>query len=186
MQLRKLLCLAVILLLVSTIKLWGQNTPPAPEKLTLQQSVQLAWNNNIPLQQKNMITKSTNIDYEQAKANRLPDLNGNWNNRWNNGRSLNPFTNAYSDKRFISSNIGMNSNTILFSGLRLQSTIRQTDYSYQASKMEKQQTKDELTLNVLSSYLNVLNFENDLVNAQSQASLYFIIQVPLPATSYQI
>lgn len=127
---------------------------------TIKQCVDKALENNIPVKQQGLLSDAAKADWQQAKANLLPNLNGNWGYGFNQGRAINPFTNTYINQQFSSSNIGLNAGITLFSGLQLQNLIRQTGYAYHASEMEWQQSKDKLTLDVILAYLTVLNNED--------------------------
>ena len=138
---------------------------------SLQQCVETALNNNIPVKQNELLLQSARADWQRAKANLLPDLNGNWGYGWNQGRAIDPFTNGYIDQRFSSSGAGLSAGLTLFGGLQLQNLIRQTGYAYHASEMEWQQSKDKLTLDVLLAYLTVLNNEDTWKIMSEQAEI---------------
>jgi outer membrane protein len=59
----------------------------------------------------------------------------------------------------------------LFNGLSLQNLIRQYSLTYEASKMDWQQAKDNLTLSVILGYLQVLSTEDQLTQSRNQATL---------------
>ena len=59
----------------------------------------------------------------------------------------------------------------MFNGFLLQNTIKQNAYAYDAAKMEWQQTKDNVTLNVILAYLQILNNEDLLEQSQDRAEL---------------
>ncbi|HTN08937.1 TolC family protein [Agriterribacter sp.] len=138
---------------------------------SLQQCVETALNNNIPVKQNELLLQSARADWQKAKAGLLPDLNGNWGYGWNQGRAIDPFTNSYIDQRFSSSGAGLSAGLTLFGGLQLQNLIRQTGYAYHASEMEWQQSKDKLTLDVLLAYLTVLNTEDTWKIMSEQAEV---------------
>ena len=138
---------------------------------SLKQCVETALNNNIPVKQNELLLQSARADWQRAKANLLPDLNGNWGYGWNQGRAIDPFTNGYIDQRFSSSGAGLSAGLTLFGGLQLQNLIRQTGYAYHASEMEWQQSKDKLTLDVLLAYLTVLNNEDTWKIMSEQAEI---------------
>lgn len=127
---------------------------------SLKECVETGLENNIPVRQNELAAQSYKADWQQAKANLLPNVNGSWGYGWNQGRAIDPFTNGYIDQRFSSSNIGLNAGITLSSGLQLQNLIRQTGYAYHASEMEWQQSKDKLTLDIILAYLTVLNAED--------------------------
>jgi outer membrane protein len=68
-------------------------------------------------------------------------------------------------------NYGLSSGLIVFNGLTLQNSIRQTSLAYEASKMDVQQQRDNLTLNIILAYLQVLSNEDLLTQAMSQADV---------------
>ena len=57
---------------------------------------------------------------------------------------------------------------VLFNGFNLQNTVKQFATAYDASRMEWQQAKDNLTMNVMLAYLVVLNSEDQLAAAIKQ------------------
>ncbi|MFT3747325.1 MAG: TolC family protein [Agriterribacter sp.] len=149
--------LAIVLFALKGI---SQTDTTAAATLTLKQCVDRALTNNIPVKQTGLLADAAKADWQQAKANLLPDINGSWGYGWNQGRAIDPFTNTYINQQFASSNVGVNAGITLFSGLQLQNLIKQTGYAYRASEMEWQQSKDKLTLDVILAYLTVLNNED--------------------------
>lgn len=139
--------------------------------LTLQQCIDLALKNNIGVNQSALVSERAGISAQQARSNVLPDLNGNAGFGWNQGRTIDPFTNTYINQQLSSSSIGLNSNVVLFSGLQLHNAIKQTALAFQASQKELEQAKNTLTVNVILTYLQILNAEDLLAIAKSQAEV---------------
>jgi outer membrane protein len=146
-------------------------TAHAQRVFTLKQAVDTALKKNLVLKQTELEMESAGIDWRQAKANLLPNLNGFANHGINQGRSIDPFTNGYIDQRVNYANYGLSSGLIVFNGLTLQNSIRQTSLAYEASKMDVQQQRDNLTLNIILAYLQVLSNEDLLTQAMSQADV---------------
>jgi outer membrane protein len=140
-----------------------------PGKLSLQQAVDIAIKNNIQIRQTELRMESADINRKQAKAFLLPNLNGNFNYGWNNGRNIDPVTNTFINQQLTGSNIGVSGQWNVFNGLQIQNSIKQNTLAYNASKMDLQQAKENLTLNVIMNYLQVLNNEDLLVNTNNQA-----------------
>lgn len=166
MKARTVLVAAVLQLIM--VKGFGQENG---SKLSLKQCVDIALKNNIDVRQAEVTADRANVNWKQAKFNLLPDLNANANYGFNRGRSVDPITNNYVNQQLQSSGVGINAGLTLFSGLQLQNFIKQTGYAYEASKMEWQQVKDNLTLNVLIAYLNVLSNEDVLAITKAQAEV---------------
>jgi outer membrane protein len=143
----------------------------AQRVFTLKQVVDTALKNNLDLRQSEILMESAGIDWRQSKANLLPTLNGFANHGINQGRSIDPFTNAYIDQRVNYANYGLGSGVTVFGGLTLQNSIRQNSLAYEASKMDVQQQKDNLTLNLILAYLQVMSNEDLLTQAKSQVEV---------------
>lgn len=144
------------------------NTAHAQRVFTLKQAVDTAMKNNLELKQSELLMQSAGIDWRQAKANLLPNLNGNVSHGINQGRSIDPFTNAYIEQQVNFASYGLSSGVTLFNGLNFQNTIRQNSLAYEASKMDVQQQKDDLTLDIILAYLQVSSNEDLLTQANSQ------------------
>ena len=136
--------------------------------MSLQQCIQTALNNNIDIKQNALQADAAAINLQQAKANLLPNLNGNFGYGFNKGRNVDPLTNNYINQQLASSNLGLNSELLLFNGMRAQNLIGQGKYNQQAAKYDLQQAKNDLTLDVILSYLQVLSSEDVLAISKSQ------------------
>ncbi|HMJ47146.1 MAG TPA: TolC family protein, partial [Ferruginibacter sp.] len=154
-----------ICILFATHEAYTQNTPGS---LTLRQSVDVAIANNLLVRQTDILKQNADINLKQARSNRLPDLFGNLNHGINQGRSIDPFTNTYINQKIFYGNYSLGTNVTLFNGLQLKNIVKQNSLIYEASKLELQQSKDELTLNVLLSYLLILNNEDQLQQSMNQ------------------
>jgi outer membrane protein len=138
---------------------------------TLQQCIDSAQANYIPVKRSNLAAQSAQVNLNQARANLLPNLIGDFAHGLYFGRSIDPTSNTYVDQQFNYANYGVQSGVTVFSGLSLQNNIKSNAYAYEASRMDLQQTKDNLTLNVILAYLQVLNNEDQLALALQQADV---------------
>jgi outer membrane protein len=141
------------------------------QKFNLQQAIDTAISNNILVRQNNLLMQREAINWNQARLNRLPDLIANVNHGMSQGRSIDPFSNDFVNQQINYANYNLSSGVILFNGMNQVNSVKQTAYAYEASKMEWQQAKDNLTLNVILSYLQVLNNEDILVSSTRQSEL---------------
>ncbi|HEX8315373.1 MAG TPA: TolC family protein [Flavisolibacter sp.] len=141
------------------------------QKFTLQQCIDTALAKNIQVRQSDLLSEAASVNLKQARANLLPDLNASFNHGINQGRSIDPFTNTYVNQTVNYASYGLNSGVVLFNGLNLQNSVKQNAYAYDASRMELQQAKDNLTLNVILAYLQVLGNEDLIAAATKQREL---------------
>lgn len=137
---------------------------------SLQQCIDSALKNNIPVQRAGLQTQTSEVNRRQSRSNLLPDLNTVLSHNLNSGRSIDPSTNTYISQNINGGNYGVSSGVVLFNGMTLQNRVKQNSFAYEASKMEQQQSKDELVLNVILTYLSVLNNEDQLQVAYQQAA----------------
>ena len=140
-------------------------------KLTLKQCVEAAINNNLSVRQSDLQVQAGLVNLHQSRANLLPDLTGNLSHGISRGRSIDPFTNGYINQQLSSGSYSLGSGVVLFNGFQLKNLIKQNALTYEADKMDLQQTKDNLTLNVILAYLQILNNKEQLEQSQKQAEV---------------
>lgn len=140
-------------------------------KLTLQNCLDIALANNIPVKQSALLEQAGKVNVNQAKYNRLPNVAAGINYGINNGRSIDPFTNAYNNQQLSSSNASLTASVPVFQGFQTQNSIKQAAFSYQASRLELQQEKDNLTLNVILAFLQLMNDEDVLDLTKKQIAV---------------
>lgn len=127
------------------------------ESYSLDDCISMALKNNLDLKSTNLIAGSSKINYQQSKANLLPNINGNINIGVNDGRSIDPFTNDFINQELTFSNSGLSLDMTIFNGFRLLNTAKQNRLNKKASEMEIEAAKQDLILNVTLAYLQVLN-----------------------------
>ena len=140
-------------------------------QLTLKEAVDIAIKNNLQVQQSGLRSETADINRKAAKALMLPSLNGSFNYGWNNGRNIDPFTNTYVNQQLAGSNIGLTGIWNVSNGFQVQNSIKQNTLTFEATKADLEQAKENLTLNVLLNYLQVLNNEDLLANTKNQAAV---------------
>ena len=86
-------------------------------------------------------------------------LTANLNHGINQGRSIDPFTNSYSDQNIGYGNYSLSTSITLFNGFQIKNFIKQNSLEYDANKWNLQTAKDNLTLNIILAYLQILNNE---------------------------
>ena len=153
---------ALIILLLSLQNVFAQDST-----LTLQQCLDIALKNNAMVKQTESQMYSDKISWQQAKGNQLPFVSSFISHGISQGRSIDPFTNGYINQNISFANYGLNASLTLWNGSGYRNFSKQNELSYEASKMDLQQQKDNLTINVILAYLLVLNDEETL-NATEQ------------------
>jgi outer membrane protein len=154
----------ILVLICFTTDVYAQK---ADSIYTLQQCIDIAIKNNLQVQRTGTQMEADRIYWQQARENLLPDLNGNINHSINNGRSQNADL-TYVNSQITNGNYNLSSSVILFNGLKLINNIKQTSLTYEAGKMDFEQAKNDISLNVITTYLQVLESEDQFAQAQTQ------------------
>ena len=157
--------------LVIVFLFFSVNAEAQENKLSLKQCIETSLKNNISVKQAGLLADAAAVNVQQARANLLPDLNANFGYGFNRGRNVDPLTNSYINQQLASSNVGLSSGIILFNGMRFQNLVQQNNLNYAAAKMDLQQQKDNLTLNVILAYLQVLSNADVLTANNAQIAV---------------
>jgi outer membrane protein len=148
----------------------GISSSNNPQVWDLQSCITYAQIHNITVQQQQLNVKFAQASLLQSKGNLLPNLNGFASYTFNNGRTIDPFTNTFATSTVLSENFGIRSSITLFSGLQNVNTVKQSQFALEGNRYQVQQTQYDIGMNVASAYLNVLYTQEalDLANSQSE------------------
>jgi len=135
---------------------------------TLQQCVDYAVMHNLQVKQSELNTELTHNSYQESVASMFPSLNGNASQNYFYGRSIDPTTNGFTNERIRSNSFSLSSTVPLFEGLQLQNTLRQSKLNYESSQFELKKIQNDISLNVVTLYLQVLYNQDLLASADKQ------------------
>src|ERR1700761_2781599 len=138
---------------------------------TLQKCLDIAIKNNLQVKQTDANAQLAHIDYRQAIENLLPNIGGSASRSFNNGRAISPLTNSYVNQSATNDNYSLSGSMTLFNGFSLINAIKSTSLAFQAGKMNFQAAKDAVTVNVITSYLAILDDEEILSATKSQLAV---------------
>lgn len=139
----------------------------AQKKWTLQECVSHALEHNISVQQSENSLLTNDQDIIAAKGNFLPALGANGSQRLNLG-NVEVFDGNFVDRTFHSSSLGVNVSQTIFNGFRNTNIYKQSLINKEANEEEFNRIKDNVALNVVNAYLNVLLNKENLIIAQAQ------------------
>jgi outer membrane protein len=166
MKLKLLLSVKATLICTFIFSVCGINAG-AQEVIGLQKAVDLALERNLTIKQAEFTAAITNEDLKQSKYNQLPNLGVSPQGSFNFGRNIDPSTNLFSNQRILAVNGNFTSQVTLFQGGQLRNTIIQNKILLDADKTNVAKVKNDLILNVVTTYLLVLT-NQDLVKAAQQ------------------
>lgn len=165
-------------LTLAGLLLVGLSASAQQKKWSLQECVDYALENNITILQgeNSILNNEQNID--AAKGQFLPSVSGFVGHTLSLGnREL--FPGQFVDRTDNSTNASISLNQTVFNGFRLTNLYKQSQLNLETSKLELNRIKDDISLNVVNAYLNVLfNIENlEIAKAQYSFSKKQLDQV---------
>lgn len=150
------------------ILIYNLSWADAQVQLSLQQCIDSALAAHNGIRQSALLMETARVALKQARSNILPAVGMDISHGLNAGRSIDPFTNTYVNQSINRAGYGIGADVVLFNGGSLQNRIRENASAYEASRMDWQLTKDQVVLNVILSYLQVLSNEDQLGLARQQ------------------
>ena len=134
-------------------------------KFTLEECLEYTFSNSYERQSMELSNKSQQLSYKQSKEQRLPSVNASL------GES---FSNNASGANF-SGNIGINAGMPIYQGGQINATIKQEKLSCEQSEIELQRYDDDLSIQILQSFLTILgnqellNYQKSVLNSSREA-----------------
>jgi outer membrane protein len=168
---RSLIKIAYLVIMVGVFNCKLDAQDSLQHTYSLQQCVDIAIQNNPDVKNAEFKMQSNNVSVQQAKANAYPGLSGNITHGINQGRSINPYTNSYLDQQINTAQYSLNAGVVLWNGASIKNNIKQNNLNYEAGKKDVEQTKNDLTINVILAYLQVLSYRDQLQLAVQQAAV---------------
>ncbi len=146
--------ISILMLLLTTLT-FAQN-----KKWTLKECISYAFENNISVKQTQLTQLTNQQDLIAAKGQFLPSLGANISQSVNFGNAE-LFPGNFVERTFHSSNAGLNVSQNIFNGFRTVNLYKQAELNIEQSNIELDRIKDDIALNVVNNYLNILfNHEN--------------------------
>jgi outer membrane protein len=133
---------------------------------TLQMCIKRAYDQNILIRKNEVTNQQTALYADQAKAQRMPSLNGSVSQNFDWSKSNSTGSSGFSGVN--GSNLSLNSGLILFNASRLNNQIKQADLQVEAGKWSLETTKESIGLSILDAYLQVLYAEEQVKNSKKQ------------------
>ncbi len=137
---------------------------------SLQECVDHAVQHNLQVKQAVTTTAISQDDQTQKLLSMFPSLNFSSSYSQNYGRSVDPFTNDFTNQTFKSASLSLNSGVTVFDGFQLQNELKKSKLDYMASKYDLEKITNDISLSVAAAYLQVLYKKEQLVAATDRAA----------------
>lgn len=168
MKSRKVLLVCGLALLGAT-GTRAQELPAQP--LTLRQCVETALRNNMDVRKAELDRQRAEVTLRGAKGLMLPYVSGSIDHNLYQGRSIDVYTNSYTNQSNKTAAYGLSGDITLFNGFRLFNNLKSNQYLLEAGQSALQQSRDQLTLDVILAYLDVLNYSDLLKQQETQVGV---------------
>lgn len=155
-----------ILFLIITSSLFAQE-----KKWTITECINYAQENNISVQGSGLDLEQTELSKKDAIGNFLPSLNMSASHSWNIGLNQNITTGLLENQTTQFSSAGFNVGVPIYRGLQLQNQLRKANLQLISSKYQMDKMKEDISLNVANSFLQILFNKENVGNLERQISL---------------
>jgi outer membrane protein len=127
----------------------------AQESWSLQKCIDYALTNNIDIKQYEISTNYQQNELQQSKFNRLPEVSASGSQNFSFGRSQQS-DGTYQAMNTASTSLNVGASAVIYRGSRLKNSIVNQDFLLKKSFEDLKKAKDDVSLNIASSYLDIL------------------------------
>lgn len=127
-----------------------------------------AEDNNLQIKQAAIGIRQAELNQEQSKKSRLPNLSGSASHSYNFGRSIDPTTNTFEAATIQANGFGLSGGGLIYGGGQIQNSIKQSQYDVAAAQADADVVKNNLGLSVAQAYLQVLLAQDQINITQNR------------------
>lgn len=155
----------------ASIAVSAQNTAPdALGQWDLGKCIEYGLEHNISVKQQEINVENQEISLQTTRASRLPSLSANIGENYNIGRSQNR-EGVYEDHGAFTTSLGANAQVAVFQGFRINNQIKADKLSLEAATQDLEQARQDISLQIVSAYLQVLYAKENEKTAQRQLEI---------------
>ncbi len=149
------------------------NVNAQDKKWTLQECVSYALDNNISIKQNKLNIDLSKENVISSKGNFLPNLNASTGGNLNFGSGFDPVSQNRVSQSTFGGSVGVNSGITIFNGFRNLNTYNRSKLGVEQSELNLEKVEDDISLNVVNSYLNILFAKENLMVAKVQYEISY-------------
>jgi outer membrane protein len=139
----------------------------AQAELSYPDCLQRALQDNVQVKQYQVDLELAQVQLQTKRAGLLPIVTGLARNNTSTGRSVDPLTNQFVDRRFSSVTGAINGSVFLFDGLATINAIKTAKQEVRQNTSELQALRNDLTIDVAVAYTRI-NFLQELLRSRQQ------------------
>lgn len=155
----------VFLFVLATCELFGQ------EKWSLQQCVDYALKNNVSIKRSDVQFRLSKLTADQSKMTLYPNLQGSMNSSYQHGLNENPTTGTLQSASYLSGSMSLQSSYTIFNWNARRNVIAANNLYAKADEVGIDKAKNDLSLAVANSFLQVMLRREQTRISQAQMNL---------------
>lgn len=126
------------------------------DEWSLEKCINYAVQNSLQVQQVTLNQGQAELTKKQAVWAQTPNISAGYRNGVNLGNSVNPTNNELITVPNLNSGLSLNLNGVIFQGLQIRNTIKQSKVDLEAAGKDVEQAKNDVALSVAQAYLSIL------------------------------
>ena len=140
---------------------------------TLQECINRAKEENLDIKQAKLSVLSSEQQLLQSKLSLFPSLNGGGSQGYNYGRTVDPYSNEFTNLNVKTNNFSLSSSVTLFSGFQNINKVKRDNYEYMAKKYDIEKVINDISITVATDFLQLLFNKELVIMAEKQLEISF-------------
>lgn len=135
---------------------FGQGTADIKKQWSLEDCIAYAKEKNISIKTAVLSKNAAEVNFEQSKSSRLPNLSGSASQNLSFGNSIDPITSDYVSQKVNSTSLGINSAVTLFQGNQISNQIKQNKLLVNQNSLFVEEAQNNVVLSITEAYVQIL------------------------------
>lgn len=141
------------------------------DKWDLQRAVDYAVQNNISVKQSDVQARITALQTKLAQGATIPNLNFNTQAGYQFGRNIDPTSNQFINQKVFFQSYSLQTNITLFNWFNIKNQVKSAQANEEAGRLDISRVKNDISLNVVAAYLQLLLSMEQINIAKAQIAL---------------
>jgi outer membrane protein len=140
---------------------------------TLEECINRAKEENLDIKQVKLSVLSSEQQQLQSKLSLFPSLNGGGSQGYNYGRTVDPYSNEFTNLNVKTNNFSLSSSVTLFNGFQNINKVKRDNYEYMARKYDIEKVINDISITVATDFLQLLFNKELVIMAEKQLEISF-------------
>lgn len=158
-----------LIFLVFALMNVSAQTSQFPDEWTLSECIKYAVENNISVKKAKLDKSIADLNYQQSKNNRLPEVSSSASQNFAYGSSIDPITSDFIQQSIHSSNFGISSQVSLYNGNKANHQIEQYKLISDQNNLLITEAENSIKLSIAEAYIQALYYNEGIKIAQNTA-----------------